>query len=187
MATREYRTDENLMLDYRDGDAAAFEELYRRHKSGLYRYLLRQTGNAATAAELFQEIWMNVIRARSRYEAKAKFSTYLYRLAHNRVVDDYRTAAKRIAVALDGDEVEEPVDSARAEPDVQYERKALAQRLLTLIDALPLPQREAFVLQHEGGMSIEEIAAATGVSRETAKSRLRYALAKLRAGMMGWR
>lgn len=187
MATDADRTDEELMLGYRDGDLPAFEQLYRRHKGPLYRYLLRQCRDAAAASEMFQDVWMNLIRARSRYEPTAKFVTYLYRLAHNRVVDRYRKCAHVVSVPLDDDDVEEPATECGTQPDALYERKALAERLVALIEALPLAQREAFVLQHESGMTVEEIAAATGVSRETAKSRLRYAVAKLRWGMFEWR
>ena len=84
--------DEELMNRYRDGDAHAFEVLYTRHKGPLYRYLLRQCGAAALAEELFQDVWMKLIRARERYEARAKFTTYLYHLAHNRLIDHYRHA-----------------------------------------------------------------------------------------------
>ena len=187
MAMHADRSDETLMLEYRDGDVAAFEELYRRHKGGLYRFLLRQSRDAAAAAEMFQDVWMNLIRARSGYEPTAKFSTYLYRLAHNRLVDQYRKNAHAANVPLDEDGLEEPAIARGEEPQAHYERKALAGRLIALIEALPPAQREAFVLQHESGMSVEEIAAATGVNRETAKSRLRYALAKLRSGMSEWR
>ena len=182
-------SDEELMLCYRDGDAGAFDELYRRHKGGLYRYLLRQCRDAGFAEELFQDIWMNLIRTRRNYTVRARFATYLYRLAHNRLVDHYRRHAHGSAVSPDDDgpEFEEPAAAPREQPDARYESKALASRLLELLAALPAAQREAFVLQHETGMSVEEIAEATGVSRETAKSRLRYALAKLRQGMDEWR
>src|SRR5436190_18395294 len=82
--------DEDLMLAYRDGNAAAFDQLYRRHKGPLYRYLLRQCRDAAAAEELFQDVWMNLVRARAGYTVTARFSTYLYRLAHNRLIDHYR-------------------------------------------------------------------------------------------------
>lgn len=187
MATTAESSDETLMLDYRAGDVSAFDELYRRHKGGLYRYLLRQCRDAAAAGELFQDIWMNLIRARGTYEPTARFSTYLYRLAHNRLVDHYRKHAHGASVALDENEIDEPAANRHDEPEARYERKALAMRLLALVDMLPAVQREALVLHHEGGMTLEEIAAVTGVSRETAKSRLRYALAKLRTGMSEWR
>lgn len=187
MASNADSTDEQLMLGYRNGDVGAFDELYRRHKGALYRYLLRQCRDAAAAAELFQDVWLNLIRARSNYEATAKFATYLYRVAHNRLVDHYRKNTHRADLSFEEQEIDEPAIVHYEQPEARYERKQLAAQLLALLDALPPAQREAFVLQHESGMSVEEIAAATGVTRETAKSRLRYALAKLRRGISEWR
>lgn len=187
MASNADGNDEELMLGYRNGDVGAFDELYRRHKGGLYRYLLRQCRDAAAAAEMLQDIWMNIIRTRSSYEATARFSTYLYRLAHNRLIDHYRKSAHVVNLSFDDRQIAESTVVYHEQPEVRYERKQRAARLLALVDALPEAQREAFVLQHEGGMSVEEIATATGVTRETAKSRLRYALAKLRLGMSEWR
>jgi RNA polymerase sigma-70 factor, ECF subfamily len=180
--------DEDLMLAYRGGDAGAFDELYGRHKAPLYRYLLRQCRDSATAEELFQDIWVNLIRARSTYTVSARFTTYLYKLAHNRLIDHYRRRAPAALVSFDDDEavLPEPSAGAELEPDRALEVRQHASRLLQLLDALPAAQREAFVLQHETGMSIEDIALATGVTRETAKSRLRYAMAKLREGMRGY-
>ena len=180
--------DEELMLAYRDGDVAAFDELYRRHKGPLYRYLLRQCRDPAAAEELFQDIWLNVVRARTHYAAAARFSTYLYRLAHNRLIDHYRRRMPALLVSFDDDASapEEPAAPVREQPESAYEARRQASRLLELLEALPAAQREAFVLQHEAGMTIDEIAGVTGVARETAKSRLRYAMAKLREGMQGW-
>lgn len=180
--------DEELMLAYRDGNADAFDQLYRRHKGALYRYLLRQCRDAATAEELFQDIWLNVVRARSGYVVTARFSTYLYRLAHNRLIDHYRRRTPAALVSFDDDDESAPeVPAGReAEPHVAYEAKAQAARVLQVLEALPAAQREAFVLQHEAGLTLEEIAEATGVRRETAKSRLRYAMAKLREGLSEW-
>ena len=182
-------SDESLMLAYRDGDAGAFDRLYERHRGGVYRYLLRQCRNAALAEELFQDVGMNLIRARASYEVQAKFSTNLYRIAHKRLRDLFR---RRDALVLSLDDeaaapVDEPVAPPGAQPEITVEARAQAAQLLALLGKLPEEQREAFVLQQEGGLSVEEIADATGVSRETAKSRLRYALAKLREGMQSWR
>ncbi|HYC44080.1 MAG TPA: sigma-70 family RNA polymerase sigma factor [Burkholderiales bacterium] len=175
------------MLAYRDGSAGAFDELYRRHKGALFRYLLRQCRDAGAAEELFQDVWLNLVRARASYTVTAKFTTYLYRLAHNRLIDHYRRRAPTALVSFVDDEEAPQVAAGRdIEPDVAYEARAQAKRLLALVEALPAAQREAFVLQQEAGMSIEEIAEATGVARETAKSRLRYAMAKLREGMSEW-
>jgi len=179
--------DEELMNRYRDGDAHAFEVLYARHKGPLYRYLLRQCGAAALAEELFQDVWMRLIKARERYEARAKFTTWLYTLAHNRLIDYYRRAKTGVPISYDDDPdeplIEQVADNAAREPDNELERRRLGQRLLAQIAALPEAQREAFLLREESGLSLEQIAKATGVNAETAKSRLRYALTKLRQGL----
>jgi RNA polymerase sigma-70 factor (ECF subfamily) len=183
--------DEELMLAYGKGDVGAFDELYRRHKGPLYRYLLRQCRDTAIAEELFQDIWTNVIRARRNYAVAARFTTYLYHLAHNRLIDHYRRRAPVALVSYDDDDdattsIGEIAAPRREQPETAYEARQKAARLLELLQALPAAQREAFVLQHEAGMSVEDIAVVTGVTRETAKSRLRYAMAKLREGMQGW-
>ena len=180
-------SDEQLMNRYRDGDARAFEALYTRHKGPLYRYLLRQCGVPAVAEELFQDVWTKLIRARERYEVRAKFTTYLYHLAHNRLIDHYRRAKTGVPISYgdDPDEalIEQVADSELRQPDSEFERRRQAQRLLALLAELPEAQREAFLLREESGMSLQEIAETTGVTMETAKSRLRYALVKLRQGM----
>jgi RNA polymerase sigma-70 factor (ECF subfamily) len=180
-------SDEALMLRYRDGEAEAFAVLYERHKGPLYRYMLRHCGIAAVAEELFQEVWLSVIRARGQYVVQAKFSTYLYRVAHNRLIDYYRRQAGISAVWGDGagPAVEEVPLSGAEEPENQVHTRALVTRLMELIRVLPEVQREAFLLREEAGMSVEEIAEVTGVERETAKSRLRYALNRLRRGLLG--
>lgn len=182
-------SDEELMLCYRDGDAGAFDVLYGRHRGGVYRYFLRQCRDSAIAEELFQDVWMNLIRARAGYTVQAKFSTYLYRLAHNRLVDHYRQHRPTLVTSdeQDGDVLESIPDEHAVPADSAIDLKRQAEQLRTLISDLPEVQREAFLMQQEGGLTVEEIANATGVSRETAKSRLRYAMAKLRQGMASWR
>jgi RNA polymerase sigma-70 factor, ECF subfamily len=186
MALERNSSDEDLMERYRDGEAGAFDVLYSRHKGGLFRYLLRQCGNRAVVEELFQEVWMNLIRARDAYTVQAKFTTYLYRLAHNRLIDHYRSQGVHAAISFDaegGPDIDNVVDARSVDPADCADSREQAAQLLKLISALPEAQREAFLLQQEADLSVEEIAHATGVSRETAKSRLRYALAKLREGM----
>jgi RNA polymerase sigma-70 factor (ECF subfamily) len=181
------RSDEDLMLEYAAGDARAFEVLYGRHKGPLYRYLLRQCRLAAVAEELFQDVWMNLIRARARYEPRAKFATYLFSLAHNRLIDHYRQQGRGVPVSYDDDPDDSLLDrqpaAAQTQPDQQADLARRAGTLLRLIEGLPEAQREALLLREEAGLSLEEIAAATGVNMETAKSRLRYAVTKLRHGM----
>lgn len=182
----EARTDEALMLAYRDGDAAAFEALYGRWRGRLYRYLAHQVPDRAE--ELFQDVWLKVINARSGYEVTARFSTWLFRIAHNRLMDHYRSRSRDVVI-LYADPDDDPADDlpapASAEPPSLLARKEMASMLLQALASLPEPQREAFLLVEEGGMSLEEVAAATGVGRETAKSRLRYALSRLRQALAG--
>ncbi|HXV12163.1 MAG TPA: RNA polymerase sigma factor [Burkholderiales bacterium] len=189
MSWNEGSSDEELMLLYREGDAGAFDALYGRHRGGVYRYCLRQCRDAATAEELFQDVWMNLIRARAAYTVQAKFTTYLYRLAHNRLVDHYRQhRPTMVTVDEDDCDVLDSIPDKREQPaDVALDVKRQAERLKALIAELPEAQREAFLLQQEGGLTVEQIASATGVTRETAKSRLRYAFAKLREGLAPWR
>jgi len=179
-------TDETLMLQYRAGDADAFTVLYERHKGSLYRYFLRQSDGAAIAEELFQDVWLNLIRARTQYTVQAKFSTYLYRLAHNRLVDYYRRQSAVLTAAWNdgaGPPLEETLPIDTQEPEQQMQIRSQIARLVNLLRALPEVQREAFLLREEAGMTVDEIAEATGVERETAKSRVRYAINRLRRGL----
>jgi len=173
--------DEQLMLAYREGDAGAFEQLYKRHRGGLYRFVLRSVRDRATAEELYQEIWMRVIEARGRYEPQAKFSTWLYTIAHNRMLDHWRKCGLTL-VSLDQEEsgAAEPAAGSGYEPHRALEAKQTLVRFARALEALPPAQREAFLLHEEAGMSVAEIAQATGAGEEAAKSRLRYALSKLR-------
>ncbi|HOW77082.1 MAG TPA: RNA polymerase sigma factor [Candidatus Competibacteraceae bacterium] len=179
--------DETLMLRYRDGDAGAFARLYARHKGPLYRYFLRQCGQPAVAEELFQDVWLKLITARAGYVPQARFATWLYRIAHNRLVDYYRASQRNLPVSYASDcpewaEVPAPVEE---QPENREDRRRQAERLLELLAELPEAQREAVLLKEEAGLSLEEIAQTTGTGRETVKSRLRYALARLRRSLGG--
>jgi RNA polymerase sigma-70 factor, ECF subfamily len=178
-------SDEQLMLRYGSGDAAAFDLLYARHRGGVYRYLVRQCGNRATAEELFQDTWMNLIQARTRYRVDAKFATYLYTIAHNRLMDYFRRQRATQTESLDeeADESNQPAAAAALQPDRIAESREQAARLLALVQGLPQAQREVFLLHEEAGLALDEIADVTGANREAVKSRLRYALSKLREGM----
>ena len=172
--------DSALMLRYRDGDVAAFETLYRRHKDALFRYLLRHCRHRASAEDVFQEVWGKIIKARDTYRPTAKFTTFLYHVAHNCFIDHVRRSRKH-------------GDTADIEPDTQPDRgdctemlveKSLARRRLdNALQSLPDEQRDVFLLYEEAGLGLDEIAAVTDCKRETAKSRLRYAVGKLRAAL----
>ena len=183
------QSDEALMLAYQAGDAAAFDELYARHRGGLFRYITRQCRVPARAEEIFQEVWMSLIQAVHRYRVEAQFRTYLYTLAHHKLMDYFRGNARAEALLYEvkddngGMAMIEAVASRTLEPEVQAQTRQQGAAILRLLDGLPAPQREAFLLHEEGGLSVEQIAEATGVSFEAAKSRLRYAFAKLRDGL----
>lgn len=168
------------MLAYREGDAGAFDTLYARHKGPLYRFVSRSLRDRGVAEELYQEVWMRVIEARSRYTVQAKFATWLYTIAHNRLRDHWR---KRGLQLVELTEHDAPAPAA-TEPEARAEGRQRLQRFAAALAALPEAQREAFLLHEEAGMSLAEIAAATGVAEEAAKSRVRYALAKLREAMV---
>ena len=179
--------DEQLMIAYRDGEAAAFETLYVRHKGPLYRYVLRSVKARGEAEELFHDVWLRVIEARSRYTASARFTTWLYTIAHNRVVDHWRRGGLKLA-SLDSsydadDPPGEPAAPARDEPQLRAELNEQMRQLGAALEALPSAQREVFLLREEAGLSLPEIAEVTGIDLEAAKSRLRYALAKLREAL----
>ncbi len=172
--------DATLMLAYAHGELSAFDALYARHRGTLYRFLLRSARDPALAEELFQETWSRVVAARTRYTPQAKFSTWLLQIAHNLLIDSYR----RKRPIADGVAAEQALDNLPAPGHEQpehvlsdFERR---RRLQRAIESLPDEQRTAVLLRLEHELSVEEIAEVTGVGRETAKSRLRYAMNRLR-------
>jgi len=168
-------SDEALIGRYAHGDAAAFERLYRRHELRIWRYLERHVGNRATADELMQEVWFAVARDAERYAPSARFTSWLFTIAHNRMIDAMR--ARREHMSLESQQlISDPTAGPLAAALARDQRAALMQA----IAELPSEQRDAFLLQIEGDLSIEEIAAITRSSFETTKSRLRYARTKLR-------
>ena len=181
-------TDEALMRAYGAGDARAFEALYARHKGGTYRYFLRHANSdKSTADELHQDLWLRVIGARERYEAQAKFSTWLYTLARHRLVDHWRSRHGILLASLEDDEIlsqsEVFAAAARGSDDDPLHASIDAEtrrRLIAALDDVPPLQRDAFLLHIEGGLSLDEIASLTATSAETVKSRLRYAYRRLR-------
>jgi len=190
-AEQESRTDEVLMRAYGDGDARAFEVLYARHKGATYRYFLRHaSGQAATADELHQDLWLKVIGARERYRAQAKFSTWLYTMARHRMIDHWRARDGVSLESLEDADTVAQVETSAASPHEASEDPLGAsidaqarQRLVAALADVPTLQRDAFLLRLEGGLSLEEIADLTASSVETVKSRLRYAYRRLRAAL----
>jgi len=177
--------DAQLMLAYGRGEMRAFETLYSRHRGALYRYLVRQARDTEIANDLFQEVWSRVIVNRSRYEARAKFRTFLFTLAHNCFIDHCRRVKARPTGASieDADAADLLPADDYSRPDAEMERDENSRRYRAALAALPQEQRDVYLLHEESDLSLEEIARVTGVGAETAKSRLRYAVGKLKAAM----
>jgi len=186
--------DAHLLACYVAGDDAAFERLYARHERPVFRYLLRSVRNSGLAEDLLQDVWMNVIRGAAAFEPRARFTTWLYRIARNRLIDHWRASDPQVLVNLD-----EPVTpgsdltlgelapaSASTQPEVRCEDRDQARHYVAAVEALPPAQREAFLLHAQAGLSLEQIGRITGAGVETVKSRLRYASAKLRDAMRVW-
>lgn len=169
--------DSALMLRYRDGDVAAFEILYRRHKDPLFRYLLRLCRQRAAAEDVFQEVWGKIIKSRDNYRPTAKFTTFLYHVAHNCFID-YIRRNKRHGNTADIEPDSHP-DGGDC-PEMLVEKSLARRRLDAALRSLPDEQRDVFLLYEEAGLGLDEIATITDCKRETAKSRLRYAVRKLR-------
>lgn len=185
-------SDDVLMSAYGRGDAQAFRVLYLRYHEKLHRYLLRLATEPAEAEEVFQDVWISIIRGRERYEPKASFAAWLFAIAHRRAADRWRALVRHAPDAgrradEDGVALEDLLPPVTQTPERNSGNAALGKALLDAIQQLPLPQRETFLMKAEGDLSLDEIAAATGVSRETAKSRLRYAQNRLRAALEDWR
>lgn len=169
--------DAELMLRYKRGSLPAFEALYRRHNDALYRYLLRLSRDPDIAADVFQDTWSKIVSSRHRYRPTATFRTFLFRIAHNCFIDQLRRSQRRPAA---GDRNPDTLEAPQSDPLRHASISEDRDRLLAALKTLPETQQHAFVLYQEAGLSVAQIAEVTGVNAETAKSRLRYAMNKLK-------
>jgi RNA polymerase sigma-70 factor (ECF subfamily) len=177
--------DAELMRAYARGELRAFERLYAKHRAGLYRYLMRHTRDADAANDLFQETWSRVIANRDRYQPRARFQTFLFTLARNCFIDHYRRGkARGVGATVELADAEELlVSSEESGPEARLEQANNTSRYRAALAALPAEQRDVYLLHEESELSLEEIASVTGVGVETAKSRLRYAVSKLKQAL----
>lgn len=189
--------DDQLMLAYARGDAAAFEVLYTRHEGALYRFVRRLLGAALSSQvdEVFQETWLRIIAARESFVAQgeqgARWRTWAFTIAHNASMDRLRVGGREPSVqALGQDEDVDPLEWLQARLDLVHPAaedeafwRAAGRQMLHCLDELPSEQRAAFLLHYEDEDSIEGLAARLGLAFETAKSRVRYAMQKLRRCM----
>lgn len=176
-------SDEQLKLLCREGDLAAFEKLYHRHKNPLFRFICRQCPDEEQAKDIVQDVWLNIHKACGGYVPSAKFTTWLYRIAHNRIIDYYRRSNKGIPVSYDDENLSDEQMhhlNNRYTPEQLVQAAQEAGQVLNAIACLQEAQREVALLHLEMGFSVNEIAQITQINPETAKSRLRYALKKIR-------
>jgi len=176
--TDDAASDESLMLAYQAGNEQAFADLYQRYRQPLFSYLVKNIGNKAQAEEVYQELWLSLIRQRERYTVSASFRTYIFCITHTRLLDFYRQQGKLAA----NDTLDDELDIAACasyEPHTQFEEAKLLERLQFCLKQLPDEQRAVMVLKLESELSLQSIAEQLNVAFETLKSRFRYAQAKL--------
>ena len=179
-------SDERLMLRFRAGDARAFEVLVRRHRTPVFSFLLRLTGDRGRAEDLCQETFLKVVKASAGWEERARFTTWLFAIARNLAVDEARRMAFRRAEPLgpadpDGERRRAEPAAEDPPPDRAADAALVRPKLEAALQALPPEQREVFLLREYSGLRFAEIAEVTGTPENTVKSRMRYALEALRA------
>lgn len=186
-------SDEQLMQQFSAGETQVFRLLYARHEKPLYRYIRRLLGQAEAkqAEDIFQDTWIKLVDARHTWQARdnATFKTWLYTLAHHRAIDVLRKTGREVSAEAqtESDSLDDPwqlwpASSAEAPEHQAFWRKA-GQQLLDCLEGLPALQRAAFLLHHDDGLTLDEITQVIDAEFETVKSRLRYALKKLRTCM----
>ncbi|QXI00781.1 RNA polymerase sigma factor [Pseudomonas monsensis] len=173
-------SDDALLARYREGDGAAFEILYARHRQGLYRFLLGLSGKPELADEVFQETWLSLIRSASQPQGRATFRTWLFQIARNRLIDHWRKHGAHQPLHDSYDEQLHAIGDETNDPEQLLNLSRDSQRLESALQALPADQREVFLLRAHGDLDLAQIASLTDTPLETVKSRLRYAQQKLR-------
>ncbi len=172
-------SDELLMQAYANDDSLAFDTLYTRYRIPLYRYMQRQISvNEDVLNELYQDVWLKLVNTRKQYQVKASFKTFLYQVAINTIRDYFRReSVRKIITPLEDDN---EVRDNQTEPDQQAEQDQLMQKFQNILGALPAEQREVFLLREEAGLTSVQIAEMLQVSVDTVKSRMRYAVSRLK-------
>jgi RNA polymerase sigma-70 factor (ECF subfamily) len=180
-------TDEVLMLRYKDGDLSAFEIIIEKHQQPLFSFVYRFCNDYHQAQDLVQDVFLRLIKMARNYEPRAKFTTYLYTIAHNVCIDHIRRKKNRTSVSLsqplhseDQILLEDTMKDERANPQRDFEQKSFEHALHQAVEDLPPEQREVFLLREQQNLAFDEIARIVGCLPSTAKSRMRYALQSIR-------
>jgi RNA polymerase sigma-70 factor, ECF subfamily len=167
--------DRDLVATAVSGVEGSFEELVRRYQRPIAAYVYRMVGNYESALDLTQEIFIKVYSALERYRAEFKFSTWIYKIAHNAAVDHLRRTATReqsLVVGAEGDQFDLPIESSRLSPEQESEQRERRGEIETVVRALPSNYRELIILRHSQDLSYEEIVEVTGLPLGTVKNRL---------------
>lgn len=180
--------DEDLMVQYQQGEVRAFEILLTRHKKPVFNFILRYVGDRETAEDLLQETFMRVIKGADAYKRQAKFTTWLYTIARNLCVDQTRRRKHRRHASLDAPmstseesgTLLDVIPGSEMASDRKTVNKELHETMQRAIGSLSEEQREVFLMREFLDMPFKQIADVVGVPENTVKSRMRYALEKLR-------
>jgi len=167
--------DRDLVATAVRGGEGSFEELVRRYQRPISAYVYRMVGNYESALDLTQEIFIKVYNSLDRYRAEFKFSTWIYKIAHNAAVDHLRRTATReqsLVVGTEGDQFDLPIESGRMSPEQESEQRERRGEIETVVRALPGNYRELIILRHSQDLSYEEIVEVTGLPLGTVKNRL---------------
>ncbi len=186
------RSDEALLEAYKGGEVAAFRQLVQRHERPLYRFCLRSLHSPEAAADATQEVFLRVVKNAPRWEQKARFTTWMYTIARNYLIDEARKGRFRRTDSLNeplgkgeegGEEKLDRVASAGQGSDALIDGARVRETVDAVLQELPEEQREVFCLREYGGLAFKDIAEAVGAGENTVKSRMRYALGTLKKAL----
>lgn len=181
-SARDPEADLELLRRYAAGDARAMDALVDHYAGTIYAFVYRFLPDPAVAEDLTQEVWLKVMRSAGSFEGRSRFSTWVFRVARNVCLDHLRRQKRRARVSREeGDPFAlEDVQDAAPSPDERASQREQSERVLEAVAGLSEAQREVFLLREEANLSFREIADALDVSRDTVKSRMRYALGHIR-------
>lgn len=172
-------SDEVLMQAYAKNDQQAFNILYERYRLALYRYMFKQTAiSEAILNELYQDVWLKLINSRLQYQVKASFKTFLYQIANNTLKDYYRRESVRSIMSNIEDDTQ--IQDKEKLPEDRVIESELMEKFRKGLNELPQDQRDVFLLREEAGLTSVQIAEVMQVSLDTVKSRMRYAVSRLK-------
>lgn len=174
--------DEMLVAQFQAGRLDAFDDLMKRYKERIYAYLLRSVKNYEDAEELTIEVFFKAYRALDTWKPQARFSTWLYKIAHNLSIDFHRAKSRRQTYSLDDEEfsIDEPTTvDLWSNPEWEVEEKDRHRVIRDAIDQLSPKQKAVFMLNRYQGLQIKEITEVLGMAEGTVKIHLHRAVRKL--------